>query len=189
MNEHDFRASLDWSHSQSDQPWWETVYRRMFPDFDHMIDLRNDMRAQRLGIDRTVVTKSGKHVSIDEKVRRNDWGDILLEYWSSKPTDTQRGVFGWVAKDLHTDFIAYAFSKSQTCYLLPFQTLRAAWKRHGREWVATFGSVEANNRDPSSRRAWTTVSVPVPIDTLLDSLADAMICRWSDQRTRLQPAW
>lgn len=30
---HDFAASLTYSHDQADQPWWEQVYRRAFPDF------------------------------------------------------------------------------------------------------------------------------------------------------------
>lgn len=178
MTEHDFNESLRFSHRQSDEWWWELVYRAAFPDFDHMIDLRADMKAQRLGVDRVVVTKSEKRLRVDEKVRRTVWPDILLEYWSKEPTSDNRGVLGWVAKDLHTDFIAYAFVPSQTCYLLPFQTLRVAWKRNGRKWVDRHKIVRAQNVDKATGHEWTTTSVAVPVEELLNSLADASVLRW-----------
>ena len=56
---HDFKSDLKWSHEQSDQPWWEEVYRAAFPDFVAMHDVRQDGWAQRGGIDRQIVLEDG----------------------------------------------------------------------------------------------------------------------------------
>lgn len=168
---HDFRRDLAYSHSQTDQPWWEDVYRRAFPDFHSMTDLREDSDHQRMGVDRHVTLSSGRVVEIDEKVRRRDYGDILIEYWS----DEQRRKPGWAAKSLRCDFIAYAVEPSATCYLIPFQQLRAAWRANGASWVETYGRREAANR------GYVTVSCPVPVAVLFDAITVATTIRWSDE--------
>lgn len=171
---HDFDASLEWSKQQSCKPWWQQVYRQAFPDFSHM-EIVDDLPSQLLGIDRYVFTKSGKRLTVDEKVRTRVWSDFALEYWSREPSapGAVDGALGWVAKDHHTDFLAYAFEPSQECYVLPFQTLRAAWKKYGKQWVDTYQPVRAHNA------TYTTVSVAVPIDVLLKALGDVVLCRWN----------
>lgn len=171
MTVHDFHESLAKSHAQANAPWWIEVYRRAFPDLEAAVNVRNDGWAQRGGIDRVLTLASGKTLHVDEKVRDADWPDILLEYWS----DEGRKIRGWVAKDLACDFIAYAFVPSQTCYLLPFQTLRAAWREHCREWVGAYQRVEAQNN------GYVTVSVAVPTEVLLGALRDAMVIWWGDK--------
>lgn len=168
---HDFAESLAKSHAQADAPWWFDLYRIAFPDLQAAVNVRNDGWAQRGGIDRVITLGSGKTLTIDEKVREENWPDILLEYWS----DSQRKIPGWVAKDLACDFIAYAFVPSQTCHLLPFQTLRRAWRQNGKLWVSKYRRVEAKN----SR--YTTVSVAVPTQILLRSLSDAMTVSWKQE--------
>src|SRR5689334_9101367 len=131
MAVHDFAASLKLSASFSEAPWWEDVYRSFFPNFASMVNVREDGWAQRGGIDRVITLRSGKTVSVDEKVRTGEWHDVLLERWS----DRDRRIPGWIQKDLACDFIAYSFIQSQRCYLLPFAALRRAWILHGREWI------------------------------------------------------
>ncbi len=166
---HDFEESLAQSHAQADAPWWQEVYRQAFPGLATMVCVRNDGWAQRGGIDRVLTMHSGKTIWVDEKVREKNWPDILLEYLS----DEERGSLGWVAKELACDFIAYAFIPSQTCYLLPFQTLRRAWRGNGRGWIAKY------KRIPAQNKGYVTVSVAVPISVLMAALGDAMKVRWS----------
>lgn len=134
-----------------------------------MVSVRDDGWAQRGGIDRVLTLASGKTITVDEKVREKDWGDILLERWSDKA----RKVPGWIQKDLACDFIAYAFAPSCTCYLLPFLSLRRAWILNGREWSSKYHAVEARNTN------YVTESVPVPTAVLLSALTDAMRVVWS----------
>ena len=169
MTIHDFQESLARSRSYVDAPWWLEVYRSAFPGLQGFVNVREDGWAQRAGIDRVLTLRSGKTINVDEKVRERDWPDILLERWS----DRARKRPGWIQQDLACDFIAYAFAPSRTCYLLPFLSLRRAWKIHGRDWIEQFPAIEARNN------GYVTESVPVPIAVLLPALTDAMRVIWS----------
>ena len=107
----------------------------------------------------------GRTLTVDEKVRTNDWPDILLEQWS----DEARRSPGWVQKPLACDLIAYAFAPSGRCYLLPVPLLQRAWRLNGRGWIANFGQVRAHNIHHVS------ANVPVPVGTLMRAMADAML--------------
>lgn len=166
---HKFQTSLAMAEAQLDAPWWEQVYRQAFPDFAGMYAVRQDGWAQRAGIDRLVILRSGRTVAIEEKIRTETWPDILLERWS----DEQRRLPGWTQRDLACDYLAYALVPAQVCYLLPFQDLRRAWRRHGRAWIKRYREVRAENR------GYTTVSVAVPVEQLLQALALGMRVSWA----------
>lgn len=167
---HDFAESLERSHSYANAPWWYEVYRLAFPNLQSAVNVREDGWAQRGGIDRVLTLASGKTISVDEKVREEDWPDFCLEYWS----DEARKVRGWIAKDLACDFIAYAFVPSAKCYLLPFLTLRQAWRQNGQTWVRQYKRIEAKNP------RYVTVSVAVPIHVVMQALSDAMLVKWDN---------
>lgn len=173
---HSFNECLARSHSYSEAPWWEQIYRSAFGGFASMTNVRADGWAQRGGIDRVVVLKSGKTLTIDEKVREKDYGDILLERWSDK----ERRVPGWVQKELACDFIAYAIAPIQTCWLLPFQPLRRAWRTNGKAWIDLYGTIIAHNR------SYKTESVPVPIPVLMDAIQGAFIFHWGASSPQAQ---
>lgn len=164
----DFGRDLAWSHAQSDDPMWEQVYRSAFPTFAGMQSVSADGWAQRGGIDRQVFLADGTVLKIDEKARRKVWPDFCLEYWS----DEARRIPGWIAKPLTMDYLAYAFVPTRTCYLLPWHSLRRAWWLHRNDWVAQYREVRAQNP------GYTTVSVAVPINVVLDAIRDAMVVQW-----------
>lgn len=166
---HDFKESLKLSQEHSSAPWWEPVYKSAFPGYAGMYCVRNDGWAQRGGIDRVVVLKSGKTLTVDEKVRKEDWPDVLLERWS----DVNRKTPGWIQKDLACDFIAYAYIPSRTCYLLPFVPLRRAWLTHGKDWIERHKEIRALNQ------GYVTASVAVPTDELFKALSGAMVVSWA----------
>ena len=167
-DKHDFQESLALSHEQANAPWWGDVYRAAFPGLQAMACVRNDGWAQRGGIDRVLTLGCGKTLTVDEKVRAKDYGDILLEVFS----DHGRRTPGWVAKDLACDFIAYAIIPTQTCYLLPFQTLRATWRLHHKEWWRKY------RKPPAPNNGYDTVFVAVPAQELLDAMAESMRVSW-----------
>lgn len=178
MTVHNFLASLKKSEQHADASWWLDVYRAAFPTLKTHHSVREDGWAQRGGIDRVLVLECGRVVTVDEKVRERDYGDILLEYWSNK----EREVRGWVCKPLACDFIAYAVAPTSTCYLLPTLTLRAAWRNNAENWVALGNS----GRDgfkvcKAINNGYTTVSLAVPKDILLDAMKNAMIVSWSKE--------
>lgn len=173
MTVHNFRESLRRSHEYEDAPWWEEVYQKAFPTLAAMPSMRSDGWAQRGGIDRILVLADGTTLTIDEKVREKDYPDFCLEYWS----DRKRRKPGWIAKDLTCDYIAYAFVPSRTCYLLPFQLLRAAWRDQHEAWVRAYDKIEAINE------GYVTVSVAVPIGEVMSALVSAMTVQWSAATT------
>lgn len=176
---HSFSASLAKSHAQEDAEWWPRVYRAAFPSLVTMASVRQDGWAQRGGIDRVLPLASGKTLSVDEKVRYKDYGDVLLEYWSVYRNGKGEDP-GWVAKDLACDYIAYAWVPTERCLLLPFQELRRVWRTHCREWVALaergsrgFCRVSAENG------RYQTISVCVPQEILMDAIRDCMFVSWA----------
>jgi hypothetical protein len=173
---HNFATSLAVSKQTEDEPWWHEIYSRAFPGYLSAVSVREDGWAQRGGIDRVVTLKSGKTLTIDEKVRQQAWGDIALERWS----DRVRKKPGWMQKDLACDFIAYAFVPIQTGYLFPFLMLRRAWLSHGREWCELASNQEAGFRVVLADNGnYVTESIAVPTATLLSAVREAMTVSWA----------
>jgi hypothetical protein len=164
---HDFRKSLALSQRFSEVPWWMDIYRRAFPSLTSATCVRDDGWAQRAGIDRVLTLACGRVFTVDEKVRTNDWPDILLEQWS----DEERRIAGWIQKPLGCDFIAYAFAQSRRCYLLPTALLQRAWRLNGRAWIELYGQRRTRNV------GYISTSIPVPIAVLKLALAEAMAVR------------
>ena len=172
---HDFNESLLLSAKYADAPWWEQIYRQAFPNLQSMSYIRQDGWAQRGGIDRVLVLDSGKTLRIEEKVRDNDYGDILLEVWS----DHQRRVPGWMQKDLATDYLSYCVLPGLRCYILPFPLLRRAWLSNRDEWEAAAEKRQGGFRwSDAKNRNYVTRSVAVPTETLMAALASAMMATW-----------
>ena len=162
---HRFDDSLAMSEAYGDADWWLPIYRRAFPRLASAVSVRQDGWAQRGGIDRLLSLSCGRTYTVDEKVRSQDWPDVLLEQWS----DEARRVPGWIQKPLACDLIAYAYAPSGTCYLLPVPALQRAWRSRGREWIKQFGVRRAHNP------GYVSTNVPVPRDVLMVAIANAMV--------------
>jgi hypothetical protein len=165
MNE--FYTDLAYSNLASEELFWEQVYRKFFSGFQKMQLTADDMKMQKVGIDRIVYLTSGQRVKIDEKKRRKAYNDFLLEYISVDTTNAP----GWIEKELAIDFLAYAFMPTKTVYMLEWHSLRRAWKSNGRIWYDTYGSRCAENKN------YNTYSVPVPIDVVLSAISNYSIVR------------
>lgn len=175
---HDFHNSLAWSDSFRDAPWWSQVYQQAFGTISAMVSVDEDGWAQRAGIDRMVILPSGRHVTVDEKVREKDWPDLCLERWS----DRDRRKPGWVQKPLDCDYIAYAFVPSRACYLLPTLDLQRAWRLFGRRWIARAETPERSDYRlaHADNGRYVTQSVCVPINDVLAAMQSSMRVEWSD---------
>lgn len=187
MSVHDFAERLAYSHEQSDQPWWETVYRQAFPDFAAMLDLRQDGWHQRAGRDRAVTLTSGRTIWIDEKARSRAYDDVLVEIWSVYPKGGKAPYApiggakpGWAREPKDCDWLAYAFVPTSTCYLFPFLGVRAAFEKYRVAWLDMATREAGGFRFASSpNRTYDTISIAVPISVLRAAIADAMTVTWS----------
>lgn len=161
--QHRFADSLALS-AQYGPDRWLPIYRRAFPTLMSAVAVEHDGWAQRGGIDRLLTLACGRTFTVDEKIRMEDWPDVLLERWS----DESRKVAGWVQKPLAADFIAYAHAPAATCVLLPVPALQRAWRQHGRQWIGLYGQRRAYNQ------GYASVSVPVPRGVLMQAIVEAM---------------
>lgn len=169
---HKFSESLKMSHSASDLPFWEPVYRQAFPTFSAMIDHRQDGWHQRQGIDRSIVLECSKQIKVDEKVRFKNsktgkvYEDIALEFISNDRT----GAPGWVCKPLMADYIAYAIAPIGKCLLLPVVQLQTAWETNKEKWLGnhSYKKVDAIND------GYTTKSVAVPVDVVFMAIGKCL---------------
>lgn len=160
---HGFAERLAYSE-QYGNDWWIPIYRRAFPTLMSAVAVQADGWAQRGGIDRLLTLACGRTFTVDEKIRSEDWPDVLLERWSNEKTQSP----GWVQKPLAADFIAYAYAPAATCVLLPVPALQRAWRQHGRQWIGLYGQRSALNE------RYTSVSVPVPRGVLMQAIVEAM---------------
>jgi len=159
-----FKKDLDFSYKAEDLPIWRTIYAKAFPGYQGCTNMRDNGQTQYLGIDRTIVLSSGKAIYVDEKVRRKDYGDILIEYTSNDQKKTK----GWAEKPLFCDYIAYAILPSRKCYLLPVPQLQKAWAKNKEAWISQFGTKPADNT------FYKTLNCPVPVNILFKAIGKTL---------------
>jgi hypothetical protein len=161
----DFRTDLAWSHNVNHDKAFDDFYWDVFGHLGlKSIERVEDMRLQRLGADKILHFMSGRRHYIDEKKRRSNWQDILIEHYSN----WEKKIPGWVEKPCLTDYIVYGFVNSNLVYLLPFLPLCMAWHTHKEGWIERFTYVPARNA------GYTTYSVPVPPAVLLTAMQESI---------------
>lgn len=159
---HSFDKEKEWSEAQSDEPFWKAIYKKAFPNMVNMMPCPGNFESQRMGIDRVILLANGKTVAIDEKKRREERKDILLEYLSNDQTQ----ALGWIEKDLMIDYLAYAFMPTKRCYLFDWPILRLTWIRFKNDWLRSYSISPARNN------GYSTHNVAVPIPTLLGAVSN-----------------
>lgn len=157
----DFKTDLEYS---MDDAVFDNFYKSNFPGLKE-IRFEDNLQKQIKGIDKTLIFKSGLEITIDEKKRRVDYGDILLELYSNKETKRK----GWLYT-AQCDYMAYAIIPKKKIYFLPMVLLKITWNENGAKWMNLYKSIEAINKN------YTTLSIAIPTNVLLDALRKKMIC-------------
>lgn len=158
-----FPADLSYSLDKTDDTFVDEVYKKAFP---HLKEIRvvTDLETQKKGIDKILVFEGGNTVFVDEKRRRKDYGDILLEEYSN----WERKTVGWLGKTKYTDYIAYIVAESKKIYLLPFLLLQKCWVDNYSQWLTEYGRKFADNS------IYHTSNIAIPTDILIDMLKKSM---------------
>lgn len=171
MKYSDFHADLEYSLEERENEMFDAFYYRVFPGLK-LIEFAEDMETQRKGIDKILHFESGRQVTIDEKKRREDYGDILLELWGV----WEKRKRGW----LHTcqcDYIIYAVMPSRKVYLLPSILLKRAWLTNRLLWKPPkYREVVAHNP------GYTTKNIAIPTQELLAAITNEMTQTFMDAR-------
>lgn len=161
---HDPERDIARSKSENNEAFWDAVYRQAFPWIvTHCFN--EDLRTQKLGVDRRLFFPVDHVEHADEKLREEARTDILLEFISNSATRAP----GWIEKDLDTHWIVYGFRPTRTVYFWPWLFLRRAWLSHRDEWKATHRIIVARNP------GYETCSVAVPITVLQKAVMAAQV--------------
>lgn len=158
-----FHSDLQYSIDARDDEQLDTFYREAFP-LAERIEFCAELALQKRGIDKIVHFKGGNSVTVDEKKRRRDYGDILLELRSNK----ERGTPGWLFY-AQCDYIVYAVLAAGKVYLLPTLLLKMAWRQHGAAWVNQYEKKYADNG------LYRTENIAIPTGVLLKALSEQMV--------------
>lgn len=172
---HRFHECLARGEQQSEEPFWTAVYEAAIPGFVCAVRNDADNAAQRLGIDRLILTSSGATLKADEKRRGHDrMGDVLLEV-GHVYDDGRNEASGWINKDLQIDLLVYGWVPAQQAIVFPWPLLRRAWLAKRDQWALFarrrefgFSRVEAKNC------GYRTINYAIPTDVLVGACADAM---------------
>lgn len=164
MKVNDFGVDLQYSLDQEECELLDCFYHRAFPSICR-IELIEDLERQRRGMDKILHFNSGYQISLDEKKRRKDYGDILLETWSQYENLKR----GWLYT-AQCDYIVYAIMPTQIVYLLPVLLLKKAWHNNKDLWLNNHEGVQSHNKN------YTTINIAIPINVLMEAIQAEMKC-------------
>lgn len=168
-----FHEDMDFEKEvSSNHELWTRVYSNFFPDFK-LHGRVCDKGRQMQGIDRVVKLAGGRNVYVDEKVRRKDYGDMLIEEYSMCGEAGKGKKKGWIKKDLNTDYIAYYIQPSDEVRMYSYQELKSVYESYKRE-LNSLAHDDSEDRvvrkkSKNSGGAYYTQSICVDYD-LLDRL-------------------
>ena len=151
----DFKNDLQYSHKGNNEI--NAFYYKHFSDLKN-IESKDDLKTQFKGIDKELQFNDGHIIKIEEKKRRKDWGDILLEIWSNEATQRK----GWLYTS-QSDYIVYIIEPSKKVFLLKTLALRQ-WAIQNQDYIDSLPHKNAIND------GYITVNVAIPTEELLTAL-------------------
>lgn len=108
-----------------------------------------DNSSDRNGTDWWVEHTSGKHISVDVKIRKMDWArrgrdDLALETWSV----VERKKVGWTRDHAkRTDYIMWLWKDTGRWCIVPFTMLCAVFSESWEKWATKFESKQQHTPD------------------------------------------
>lgn len=147
--------------------------------------IKTDEATDKKGVDYIAILEGGAKIGIDVKARgkgcsrywKNGQEDLMLEMWSVCPDENNKGKVGWTLSDkTNVDYILFTFDEadSNRYYLLPYQSLRMAFKTNERKWIAKYGFTQSTSTTEKSNRIWHSRAVFVPANEVLNAMAQEM---------------
>lgn len=151
-----FQHDLAYSVNDADEPYFDAFYRFYFPYLVRHEILKNNCREQRDGVDRRLHFPSGHSVIVQEKRRRADYGDVLLEYESNDNAHTK----GWIEKFQTIDYWVYAIMPTKRFFIYPWCALVRVWEKWGPIWKRQYKTFKSDNG------SYNTLFICVPFSVL-----------------------
>jgi len=147
------------------------TYKLLWPTLTS-IRINADRKLQSQGVDKFIDFENGI-LKIEEKFRKNWYGDILLEYISVDYNNTP----GWMEKLLICDYIFYAIIPINKVYWFYYPELKQLWDTYKNCWIYYgekkqhgFTKIVSKNR---TYNKYNTISVGVKPELLLNSISQS----------------
>ena len=129
----------------------------------------------RSGTDYWVSIQSGQKLSVDVKVRKDDWAkrhpeqdDIALEVWSV--IDVKIGWTRDTAK--RTDYILWIWLETGRWMLVPFPMLCSVFEKYWEQWCRVYRAPIQTTRNPNGSQ-WKSQCVFVPRNVVWNAMYGA----------------
>jgi hypothetical protein len=155
----DLEYSLDISRNKDFDKFYYDIWQGQIKDIEYM-DYETHKEEQLKGIDKKLILKNGKAVTIDEKCRRENYNDFFIELVSN----TKTKKLGWLYYST-CDYIVYYVEPIRKAYLLPFELLKMAWIENKVEWKKKYPIRQCLNKGYISK------GICIPTSILLDSIS------------------
>lgn len=173
---HSFDDSSHWSGCVAAASDLDRFYRSHFPDLVQAVPMKSGANVfQKNGVDRILYLGNGKHVTIDEKFRKKDYGDFLCEEWSVwRGEGRSDNKPGWTVDPKKTcDYLALIVVPTRRACLLPFDLLRTTCVANLERWkkLRERGKPVCTQLPPVPNPGYVTLNIAVPWSLL-----------WSDMR-------
>jgi hypothetical protein len=120
---------------------------------------------ERNGVDVEIVYPNQEKITIQEKIRRKNYSDILIEYCSQYDQTRQECIKpGWIYS-LFATYLVYVLGMNNI-KVYPVHELRKVWELNQSRWKDKYESLYAKTVDKQGNIKYLTLNCPVPIETL-----------------------
>jgi len=180
---YDFDKQLEWSKADLQDEDKLTI-AAMLPGCLSVIPASD--RQDRAGVDWIATLRKGAMVLIDCKTRtfgcarhwQDGQPDMALETWSVRPfgkfnTPRHLAKVGWaLCETKNVDYILFKFDPrdTQAVYLLPYQSLRIAFRRNLAQWKKDYKVDVQTTETTQYRQGWQSEAVFVPATVVIRAM-------------------
>jgi len=138
-----------------------------------------EKKLQYAGVDKKVFFSNNTSLRIEEKVRRKDYGDLLIEIIADhrfasvdmvkrKIISTKKRGLGWGFKDYQTDLLVYYYESTKRGYMLSWKKFKEMLKVNFNFWYGLainnsygFSIKKAKNRDINGEEYF-SINITIP---------------------------
>lgn len=173
----DFNACLDRSKGMAAAEDLDAIRAFFGPSCREVVPADKSM--DRLGVDYVATLRRGATVYVDAKRRfncarywRGGVPELTLEIWSACPGGETPARVGWTLDESKlTDYVLFTWPAEEHAgrYMVPFQLLRVAFRRHVLEWSRTY---RLNREQPNGGKwsSWSSTCVFVPLPVVWEAM-------------------
>jgi hypothetical protein len=149
---------------------YEKAIKKFFPSVLTWVEI-TDLAEQKKGID-YLVKLPGELVKVQFKIRKKNYGDLLVE-WKSINNNTSASTAGWIeADDQQEDILIYIVPNHFYC--LDYKKLHNSWLVNKDSWINSY------KLPPASNPNYQTFNVGIPIEILTSS--SLIISMWEKEK-------